>query len=77
MNANVSNVNAGDTIIYNGFNVTSQYLITFMKSIETLDEESGEVTIKASMTGKNTKDGSYNNFFSLADGSFPNLNIIS
>lgn len=76
MKLTVNDVRAGDTVRYHGFSGTVDYLIIKKETSEFYRDSNGDVTVRGTLTGRSV-DGkkTYNNFFCIADGTFPNLTL--
>lgn len=73
----VNDVSAGDTVRYHGFSGTVDYLVIAKKTSEVYKDSNGEVIIKGTLTCRSANGNKiYNDFFCIADGTFPNLTVI-
>lgn len=77
MEATIINVKAGDTVTYVSFDgKTTDYEVISKSTYQTYIENSEEVMSRGSLVGRTVTDNDiikYNNFYCLANGTFPNL----
>jgi len=79
MSESIRNINAGDTIIYKGFSEEIKYFVTNKKTTESFNPKNREVKISGTLACKSLKEDSidrYNNFYCVADGMIPNVQVI-
>lgn len=78
MKVTVNEVSAGDTIRHHGFNGTVDYLVISKQTSELYKDSTKEVTVKGTLKCRSI-DGNkiYNDFFCIADGTFPNITILT
>lgn len=79
MSVTIKNVGAGDIVIYKSFDgKTTDYLVISKTTCEHYVENTKEVSSKGSLVAKTVENNitKYNNFYCLADGTFPNLILV-
>lgn len=79
MKATITNVRAGDIVTYKSFDgKTTDYQVISKSTSENYVDHSGEIMSKGHLTGRTVTDNDiikYNNFYCLADGTFPSLTL--
>lgn len=79
MKADITNVRAGDIVVYHSFNgQETEYEIVSKSVTENYIERNKEIIAKGSLLGRTVTNEDfvrYNNFYCLPDGSFPSLSL--
>ena len=79
MSESIRNINAGDTIIYRSFQEDVEYFVTDKKVKESTKPHDLDVIIRGTLTCQTLNENGivkYNNFYCVADGTVPNVEVV-